>query len=84
MTKRDDTMDFFGLSIKRIFKHHENSRSCRSAGRWGTIEITRGARFAAKAVVLSAAADDPAIKIAVRRIGPALVFERLWEPAAGR
>jgi len=27
--------------------------------------------------VLSAAADDAAIKIAVRCIGPALVFERL-------
>jgi hypothetical protein len=25
------------------------------------------------------AADETAIKIAVRRIGPALVFERLWE-----
>jgi hypothetical protein len=30
-------------------------------------------------VVLSAASNDAAIKIAVRRIGPALVFERLWE-----
>ena len=37
-----------------------------------------GARFATKAMVLNAAADDAAIKIAVRRIGPALVFERLW------
>ena len=36
-----------------------------------------GARFAAKAMVLSAASDDTT-KIAVRRIGPALVFERLW------
>jgi hypothetical protein len=35
-------------------------------------------RFAAKAMVLSAASNDAAIKIAVRRIGPALVFERLW------
>jgi hypothetical protein len=41
--------------------------------------LRSGARFAAKAMVLSAAADDAAIKIAVRRIGPALVFERLWE-----
>ena len=41
-----------------------------------------GARFAAKAMMLSAAADDAAIKIAVRRIGPALVFERLWKETA--
>ena len=41
--------------------------------------LRSGARFAAKAMVLSAANDDAAIKIAVRRIGPALVFERLWE-----
>ena len=41
--------------------------------------VRSGARFAAKAMVLSAASDDTAIKIAVRRIGPALVFERLWE-----
>jgi hypothetical protein len=41
--------------------------------------LRSGARFAAKAMVLSAAADDAAIRIAVRRIGPALVFERLWE-----
>jgi hypothetical protein len=38
-----------------------------------------GAPFAAKAMVLSAAADDAALKIPVRRIGPALVFERFWE-----
>src|SRR5215470_17108763 len=37
-----------------------------------------GARLAAKAMVLSGASDD-ATKIAVRRIGPVLVFERLWE-----
>jgi hypothetical protein len=49
--------------------------------------VRSGARFAAKAMVLSAATDDSAIKIAVRRIGPALVFERLREktgPAAAR
>jgi hypothetical protein len=40
--------------------------------------LRSGARFAPRAVVLTAAADD-ATKIAVRRIGPALVFERLWE-----
>jgi hypothetical protein len=37
--------------------------------------LCSGARFATQALVLSAAYDDPA---AVRRIGPALVFERLW------
>src|ERR1700745_3061043 len=41
--------------------------------------VRSGARFAAKAMVLSAASNDAAIKIAVHRIGPALVFERLWE-----
>jgi hypothetical protein len=46
--------------------------------------LRSGARFAAKAIVLSAAADDAAIKIAVRRIGPALVFERLWEETGCR
>jgi hypothetical protein len=35
-------------------------------------------------MVLNAAADDAAIKIAVRRIGPALVFERLWEETGCR
>jgi hypothetical protein len=38
--------------------------------------VRSGARFATQAMVLSAAQDDPAA--AVRRIGPALVFERLW------
>jgi hypothetical protein len=41
--------------------------------------LRSGARFSAKAMVLSAAADDTASKIASRHIGPALVFERLWE-----
>src|SRR6516165_2536239 len=41
--------------------------------------VRSGARFAAKAMMLSAATNDAAIKIAVYRIGPALVFERLWE-----
>jgi hypothetical protein len=40
--------------------------------------------FAAKAMVLSAASNDTAIKIAVRRIEPALVFERLWEETGCR
>jgi hypothetical protein len=46
--------------------------------------LRSGARFAAKAMVLSAASDDATIKIAVRRIGPALVFERLWEETGCR
>src|SRR5512144_1253262 len=46
--------------------------------------LRSGARFAAKAMVLSAASHDAAIKIAVRRIGPALVFERLWEETGCR
>ena len=45
--------------------------------------LRSGARFAAKAMVLTAAADD-ATKIAARRIGPALVFERLWEESGCR
>jgi hypothetical protein len=40
--------------------------------------------FAAKAMVLAAAQDDAATKIATRRIGPALVFERLWEETGCR
>jgi len=46
--------------------------------------VRSGARFAAKAMVLSAASNDAAIKIAVRRAGPALVFERLWEETGCR
>ncbi len=46
--------------------------------------LRSGARFAAKAMVLSAASDEAAVKIAVRRIGPALVFERLWEETGCR
>src|ERR1700693_5985249 len=46
--------------------------------------LRSGARFAAKAMVLSAVADDATLKIAVRRIGPALVFERLWEETGCR
>jgi hypothetical protein len=46
--------------------------------------LRSGARFAAKAMMLSAVADDAAIKIAVRRVGPALVFERLWKETACR
>jgi hypothetical protein len=46
--------------------------------------VRSGARFAAKAMVLSVANDEAAMKIAVRRIGPALVFERLWEETGCR
>ena len=46
--------------------------------------VRSGARFATKAMVLNALVDDAAIKIAVRRIGPALVFERLWEETGCR
>src|ERR1700682_4497953 len=46
--------------------------------------LRSGARFAAKAMVLSAVAGDAALKIAVRRIGPALVFERLWQETGCR
>ena len=38
--------------------------------------LRSGARFATQAMVLSAARDD--LTAAVRRLGPALVFERLW------
>jgi hypothetical protein len=38
--------------------------------------VRSGARFAERALVVTAAQDDPTA--AVRRIGPALVFERLW------
>ena len=45
--------------------------------------LRSAARFASKAMVLSAIADDSAMKIASRRIGP-LVFERLWEETGCR
>jgi hypothetical protein len=38
--------------------------------------LRSGARLAAKAMVLSAASDDAALKIAVRRLGPALTQGR--------
>jgi Transposase DDE domain len=41
--------------------------------------LRSGARFSAKAMVLSAAQEEATLKIASRRIGPALLFERLWE-----
>jgi hypothetical protein len=44
--------------------------------------LRSGARFAVNAMVLSGAED--AVKVAGRRIGPALVFERLWEETGCR
>ena len=41
--------------------------------------LQSGARFVAKAMVLAAAEGNEATKIATRRVGPALVFERLWQ-----
>jgi hypothetical protein len=41
--------------------------------------LQSGARFAAKAMVLAAAEADEATKIATWKVGPALVFERLWQ-----
>jgi hypothetical protein len=38
--------------------------------------VRSGARFATRAMVVTAAQDDPTAT--VRRIGPALMFERLW------
>ena len=46
--------------------------------------LRSGARFAQKAMVLSAVDDDTAAKIASRRIGPALVFDRLWQESGCR
>jgi hypothetical protein len=47
--------------------------------------LQSGARFAAKAMVLAAAEANETTKIATRRMGPALVFERLWqETGCGR
>ena len=46
--------------------------------------LRSGARFAEKAMVLSAVGDDTAATIAIRRIGPALVFERLWQETGCR
>jgi hypothetical protein len=46
--------------------------------------LRSGARFAEKAMVLGAVQDDMALTVAVQRIGPALVFERLWEETGCR
>jgi Transposase DDE domain len=61
-------------------------------GRWdelaasGQLErlLRSGARFTEKALVLGAAQDGTATTAEVRRIGPALVFERLWTESGGR
>ena len=46
--------------------------------------LRSGARFAEKAMVLGAIDDNTAAKISSRRIGPALVFERLWDESGCR
>src|ERR1700732_3878915 len=46
--------------------------------------LRSGARFAEKAMVLGAIQDDAALTATVRHIGPALVFERLWEETGCR
>ena len=46
--------------------------------------LRSGARFAAKAIVVDAVAAGEATASAARRIGPALVFERLWEETGCR
>ena len=46
--------------------------------------LRSGARFAAKAIVVNAHAEGRVTANAVRRIGPALVFERLWEETGCR
>ena len=46
--------------------------------------LRSGARFAAKAIVVNAYAEGAVTANAARRIGPALVFERLWEETGCR
>ena len=41
--------------------------------------LRSGARFAAKAILIDAQQENATTTAQVRRIGPALVFERLWE-----
>ncbi len=52
----------------------------------GQIErlVRSGARFAAKAMVLNAAQGEAVRRVGTWRIGPALVFERLWEETGCR
>ena len=46
--------------------------------------LRSGARFAAKAIVVNAVAAGEVTASPARRIGPALVFERLWEETGCR
>jgi len=46
--------------------------------------LRSGARFAAKAIVVDAIASGEVTASTARRIGPALVFERLWEETGCR
>jgi transposase len=46
--------------------------------------LRSGARFAAKAIVVNGYAEGTVTANAARRIGPALVFERLWEETGCR
>src|SRR3974377_869185 len=46
--------------------------------------LQSGARFAAKAIVVNALAEGTVTANAARRMGPALVFERLWEETGCR
>jgi transposase len=46
--------------------------------------LRSGARFAAKAIIVDAVAAGEATTSSVRRIGPALAFERLWEETGCR
>jgi hypothetical protein len=46
--------------------------------------LRSGARFAAKAIVVDAFAEGTVSASAARRIGPALVFERLWQETGCR
>ena len=46
--------------------------------------LRSGARFADKAIVVGAVADGEATTSSARRIGAALVFERLWEESGCR
>jgi hypothetical protein len=46
--------------------------------------LRSGARFAANAMIVNAAAEGDLATSAARRIGPALVFERLWQETGCR
>jgi len=46
--------------------------------------LASGARFATKAMVVTVAEDGSLDKVEVQRIGPALVFERLWRESGCR